>query len=213
MVFGKLKVISNIIKRKSHPTFLTVCECGNVSEKYANHLRTGFSQSCGCLRMTVSGKSRNGVIKTRAYNIVQNAIRRCNDVNNVGYSNYGLRGIKVHKPWVEDREKFIDYVMSLDGYSEDMELEIDRIDVNGNYEPNNLRLVNKNIQNLNKRCSGIDYIKKYNKYRVRMHVGGKSRHIGYFDDYNEAVNVLKIKTCIHFGNNSFMLKRYNHYDI
>ena len=69
-------------------------------------------------------------------------------VSDVDYKNYGARGIKICDEWKNDFKAFYDWAMS-NGYADN--LTIDRIDVNGNYEPSNCRWVTKEIQNKNTR--------------------------------------------------------------
>ncbi len=76
-------------------------------------------------------------------------VARCTDPNHPDYSDYGGRGIKVHWPWIDDPIAFFDYLESCGpippGYS------MDRKNNDGNYEPGNLRLVDKKTQNENRR--------------------------------------------------------------
>ena len=74
--------------------------------------------------------------------------KRCYNSNDKAYNYYGGRGIKVCDEWLNDFQTFYDWSMN-NGYNE--HLTIDRIDVNGNYEPNNCRWVDYKIQNRNSR--------------------------------------------------------------
>lgn len=74
--------------------------------------------------------------------------QRCYNKNNDAYCRYGGRGIIICKDWLDDFMTFHDWAMS-NGYKEN--LTIDRIDVNGNYEPNNCRWVDMKTQCRNKR--------------------------------------------------------------
>ena len=75
---------------------------------------------------------------------------RCNNPKYECFSSYGGRGIKVCDEWLNDFQTFHDWAMS-NGYKEG--LTIDRIDVNGNYEPSNCRWATVADQNRNKRNS------------------------------------------------------------
>lgn len=80
------------------------------------------------------------------------AIRRCTDPRYKLFKNYGGRGIKVYKPWIENPEKFITYLATLEGY-DDPELVLDREDNDGNYRPGNLRFITRVESNINRRLN------------------------------------------------------------
>lgn len=73
---------------------------------------------------------------------------RCLNSNAPCYHNYGGRGIEICPEWKNDFQNFYDWSMS-NGYKEN--LTIDRIDVNGNYEPSNCRWATTKTQSTNTR--------------------------------------------------------------
>lgn len=120
--------------------WLCRCSCGNEVKVIGQHLKNGNTKSCGCLKIdkTIERSYRHGEGKSRLYQIYYAMIGRCKNKNVINYKNYGGRGISVCDEWLGENG-FINFrEWSLNnGYGPD--LSIDRIDVNGNYEPNNCK--------------------------------------------------------------------------
>lgn len=139
--YGKLTAISECSGYKKKDgyfmrKFLCVCDCGNEKEILANSLRTGASKSCGCERIKSSRESvmKHGMSGTRPYRIWRNMISRCTVEKYDSYKWYGGKGITVCERW-KDFESFWEDMGA--GYND--KLTIDRINNNGNYDPNNCR--------------------------------------------------------------------------
>ena len=142
--FGYLAVIEEDSK---HCTCR--CECGIVLKVSRNNLISGHTKSCGCLRRkrTSENFKKHGQSNTRLHNIWRDIIKRCTNKKYRQFYLYGGRGIEVCADWL-DFENFYIWAIS-NGYHDS--LTIDRIDTNGNYDPNNCRWTTQKKQNNNKR--------------------------------------------------------------
>lgn len=100
-------------------------------------------------------KTKNGLSTTRLAGIYYKMLRRCNSPKDARYKNYGGRGIKVCEEWSNPDDGFFAfYEWAINnGYSK--ELTLDRIDVNGNYEPSNCRWITNSEQQRNKTVNHI----------------------------------------------------------
>lgn len=134
--YGRLTVLYRV-EGCSGTKWMCKCDCGNYVEVFASALRTGKTRSCKCL-LSESTKDRATKYKIhnkRLYRIWYHMILRCENRNDIQYKNYGERGIKVCKEW-QGFDNFAEWAIN-NGYKE--RLTIDRINVNGNYEPENCR--------------------------------------------------------------------------
>ncbi len=139
------------------------CVCGKIVSKDTKSLVEGSTKSCGCKKIELRNQSgkymKHGMYETRLYRIWASMRNRCTNSTNPAYKDYGGRGITVCNEWNEFTV-FMDWALN-NGYSDD--LTIDRIDVNGNYEPDNCRWATFSVQANNKRTS------RYIEYRGEKH--------------------------------------------
>lgn len=158
---GRLTVIERDVDRvapngRRRTAWICQCECGKIISVRGESLsKTNHqTQSCGCLSSDLSREShtRHGKSKSKLYAVWNGIKARCYNPNNTAYKNYGARGISVCDEWREHYEEFEAWALS-SGYSSG--LSIDRIDVNGNYSPDNCRWADASLQASNRRSNRI----------------------------------------------------------
>jgi hypothetical protein len=145
-IYGHIEVLKKTDKRKrGYVVYKCRCnKCGKVFENSLESYRKRFklginTMTCGCYDPHYNNFYKNGLSNTRLRHIYDNMKSRCLNQKNKGYKNYGGRGINVCDEWLDSKngfENFYNWSMN-NGYAES--LSIDRIDVNGDYEPSNCR--------------------------------------------------------------------------
>ena len=157
-------------KDKNHSFWECQCDCGNRIIVRKDTLVKGYPKNCGC-SLVENGQQKHGYSYTNIYGILQGMKDRCYNKNNHAYHLYGGRGIKVCDEWLKSTEAFIKWSYE-NGYVDGKprsEQSIDRIDVNGDYCPENCRWVDKDIQNYNKRCTRKVVINGQEKTLLDLH--------------------------------------------
>lgn len=143
---------------KNHSYWECKCDCGNTVIVRRDSLKNGHAKSCGCY---LQERYKDGHLKThgekcmKLYKAWQSIKQRCKNPKSESYNNYGGRGITICDEWENDYLAFKKWSMAngFDPNAKGHELSIDRINVDGNYEPNNCRWVGHVVQNYNKRCT------------------------------------------------------------
>lgn len=152
--FGRLLVVSRAENKSGTVAWKCKCDCGNETVVRSDCLRIGKIQSCGCLRNELVGDRgrAHGMTETRLYRTWCGMKSRCYNPSYKGYKNYGGRGITICSEWLHNFQAFYDWAMA-NGYADN--LQIDRIDVNIGYCPENCRWATTEEQSNNKRTSRI----------------------------------------------------------
>lgn len=146
--YGTLVVIERRGSSSKYPRaqWLCRCRCGREIIVMGYSLRSGNTSNCGCLR---GAKSRtHGMTGTPEYRSWYSIKDRCGNSNNADYHNYGGRGVTVCERWLHSFQNFID-----DMGARPAGTSLDRIDVNGHYEPSNCRWATPKEQSRNQRKS------------------------------------------------------------
>jgi hypothetical protein len=148
--YGKLTVVE-VFRDKGRQWCSCVCDCGNRTVNRVGFITSGHTTSCGCYRVMVMAtvNKTHGRSRTRTYSCWRAMRRRCTEPGHHAYKDYGGRGISVCDRWLNSFDKFFEDM----GEPPSKQHSIERIDVNGNYEPINCKWATPKEQGMNKRNS------------------------------------------------------------
>lgn len=171
--YGRLKVLDakKVEGKEIRWGFTCVCDCGNTITVIANNVTRGMTLSCGCLRKEMTSKANriHGLSNTKLHKVWRDMVNRCYKDTDYHYKWYGSRGIKICADWYGEKgisfKNFYDWSVN-NGYKDG--LTIDRIDVNGNYSPDNCRWITIMDQCQNRTTNRFyEYMgKKYTKRQL-----------------------------------------------
>lgn len=159
--FGRLQVVRYCgIGKTKYAQWECLCDCGNFKIISSNHLVNRNTQSCGCLARENARKRllKHGGGREKICTIWRDIINRCCNLRDRQYKDYGGRGIKICDEWLNDFNSFKKWALE-NGYKQEPlkngknKWTIDRINNDGNYEPNNCRWVDIKTQSNNRRTN------------------------------------------------------------
>lgn len=196
--YGRLTVIAEGCRHGAHRLWTCSCACGNTTEVLGYNLKKGNTTSCGCFRREIASSTakvrfmRHGDATRKQatppeYRAWVDMKQRCENPANRFYIHYGARGISICERWSEYTTFLADM-----GQRPSAKHSLDRIDVNGNYEPENCRWVTRDIQQFNRRAKsssgvpGVHWSAKDRRWRWSVTRRGQSLG-GQTADFNEAV--------------------------
>ena len=154
-VFGRLTVVGlSHIGHKGMKFWKLSCSCGGSTVASTGDLNANKRKSCGCIKREklIARNTTHGQKGTRLYRIWQGMLQRCSNPNVKSYKNYGGRGISVCGGWITSFPQFRLWA-NLNGYTNT--LTIERVDNDGNYQPNNCKWIPKADQAKNRRQGQI----------------------------------------------------------
>lgn len=206
--FNRWSVIDRGESQDGRVSWNCICDCGNTGIIDTRRLVHKKSQSCGCIRDEMQlkhGQSGQGGVRTGEYTSWHQMKQRCLNENDKRYPDYGGRGIKVYEPWLEFTNFFKDM-----GSKPTEKHSIDRIDVNGNYEPSNCKWSDDYEQQRNIRVhknnklgvKGVHFDVRRNKYTAQLYANGKRRYMKRFDSLDEAIEGRKQAELKYWGESS-----------
>lgn len=199
--FSRLEVISGMVKSKDgHYRCEVKCDCGNVKIATTRQLIKGLVVSCGCKRL--EGEYKHGMYDTRPMSIYGHMKARCDNTKEAGYAEYGGRGIVYNPKW----STFLGFWEDMsEGYSDDLEL--DRINPNGNYTKENCRWVDHVLQCFNTRKrkdntsgkSGVSLNSKNGLWEVYINIHRQRIRLGFHKDLELAIHIREEAELKYYG--------------
>lgn len=211
--FGYWTVVSRAVVEGSSSTYWKcICLCGVQRNVLASKLKEKRSKSCGCMKSEMISESlsvHGGCIGeiSPEYQSFNGMLHRCNNIDRDDYHHYGGRGIKVCDSWDPSKGgNFSNFLSDMGTRPKGSTL--DRVDVNGNYEPGNCRWAIRSIQTHNSRkkrgalslFKGVTFHR--GKWVSRITKDGTLRMIGEFDTEIEAARSYDAEAIIVYGSDA-----------
>lgn len=217
-VWGSLWILSYEGIKGGHKHFKCSCKCGKVKVMSVYSILKSKTKSCGCIshKQTALRRFKHGGLHTKEYHTWQRMKQRCYNETCEDFKEYGGRGIKVCDSWIDSFENFLKDI----GKAPEKISSLDRIDVNGNYEPSNCRWATPQTQAYNQRIykssstgkTGVTWSKKGNRYEARISKDNKEYYLGYFKCFDDAVKAREEAEMKYYGylkHGSYFREEYN----
>lgn len=202
--FGRLSVLKEVGQNKGK-AFLWECrcDCGNIIIATCSNLRSGSTNSCGCLKNEIIGNllRTHGMSGTTTYCTWKNIIKRCTYQNSKDYKDYGGRGITVCTRWLK-----------FENFMEDMGerpsgLSIDRKNNDLGYFKENCHWTTPEIQARNKRTpknnktgiKGVCWHEVHKRYRAQITANSETISLGTFKTIEEAIEARRLGEVKYWG--------------
>jgi hypothetical protein len=150
-IIGRLTIGAPVRTSGKAIKYECVCSCGSTLQVLGQSLRTGNTQSCGCLRdeKIAAVKYRHGLSKTPVHNTWLSMLQRCEDQKCRAYPDYGGRGISVCPEWHVFENFLADMGLPPDGKT------LDRENNELGYSKDNCRWVTRITQANNRRSNKL----------------------------------------------------------
>lgn len=190
-VFGKLTVIRLVSNVNYLKKFTCRCACGNTTEVYQAHLRSGHTTTCGCSRVTDPRRKTHGDAGSKLYKVYYTLVARCHTPTSSCFHKYGAKGITVCPEWRESYEAFKEWALN-NGYKPG--LTVDRKNNLLGYSPDNCRFTTPTNQAINRGRAinntsgykGVSFNKSKGRWVSRINVKNKRLEIGSYPTAEEA---------------------------
>lgn len=198
-IFGRLRVVSRAgVDRNKKVIWRCMCLCGSIVDVPSGSLVTGNTTSCGCyLKERIT---KHGGWKKASYNTWRAMIRRCTVPTDKDYQRYGGAGVKVCAQWMDYSRFAADMGEPIGDET------LDRIDVYGDYTPENCRWAGVQTQNRNVRVrstskTGVVGVSKTvsGTYMAKVTVKKRSFYSRCFTTIEEAASARKELERLHWG--------------
>lgn len=204
--FNKLTVVEFSHKAPGGIYWKCECECGNTNTVTQSALKRGATKSCGCSRKKEKSESLQKLY-TRTWRSWEMMHQRCCNTEFPSYVNYGAKGISICDRW--NRHKggsFFNFLEDMGERPENMSIE--RLDVNGDYTPENCVWDSRTVQSYNRNrfsnnTSGRTGViqTKSGAWAAYIDMNGERDNLGTFVDYEDAVSVREEAELIYYGQN------------
>jgi len=185
--FGRLTV-TGIVKGKRQSECACICECGETRFVPPYKLKSGHTQSCGCIQKEslANRQRKHGRYYEPEYRVWSNMHKRCSDPRFATW--YGH--VRICDAWRNYDAFLVDV-----GRKPSPEASFDRIDGKGHYEPGNVRWTSHTVQSRNTKLHstnstgerGVSWSKTKDKWRAAIYVDNKQKHLGYYTSFVDAV--------------------------